>query len=71
MSLRVPRFQSASRSYIYVVVKLVAGLCRLSLAFHAACNGSPNVMRSNTGQQVYAGHVCWLETACDDSAEVV
>ena len=43
----------------------MAGLCRLSLAFHAACNGSPNV-RSNFGQQVYVGHVCWLETACDD-----
>ena len=53
-----------------MVAKLVAGLCRLSLAFHAACNGSPHVRRSNSGQQVYAGHV-WLETACGDSAAVV
>ena len=50
-----------------MIVELVADLCRLSLAFHAACNGSPNVMRSNSGQQVYAGHVCWLDTACDES----
>ena len=28
-----------------MVIELVAGLCRLSLAFHAACNGSPNVRR--------------------------
>ena len=32
-----------------------AGLCRLSLALHAACNMSPNVRRSNSGQ--HAGHV--------------
>ena len=41
-----------------MVVELVAGLCRLSLAFHASCNGSANVRRSNSGQQVYVGHVC-------------
>ena len=39
-----------------MVVPLVAGLCRLSLAFHAACNGSSNVRRSNSDQQVtFAG----------------
>ena len=38
----VPRFQSASTWYM--VVELVAGLCRLSLAFHAASNGSPNAV---------------------------
>ena len=39
-----------------MAVKLVAGLCRLSLAFDAACNGSPNVRRGNSGQQVtFAG----------------
>ena len=64
----VPRFQSASTWYM--VVELVAGLCRLSLALHAASNGSPNV-RSSSGQQVYAGHVCWLETACDNSTAFV
>ena len=42
------------------------GMSRLSLAFHAAGNGSTNVRRSNSGKQVYAGHVCGLETACDD-----
>ena len=54
-----------------MVVELVAGLCRLSLAFQAACNGSPNVRRGNSGQQVYAGHVCWHDTACDDPAALV
>ena len=54
-----------------MIVELLAGLCHLSLAFHAACNGSPNVRRSNSGQQMYAGHVCWLETACDDSTAFV
>ena len=34
-------------------------------------NGSPNVKRSNSGQQVYDRHVCWLETACDDSTAFV
>ena len=53
-----------------MVVKLMAGLCRLSLAFHAACN-SYDVRMSNSGQQVYAGPVYWLETSCDDSAAVV
>ena len=43
----------------------------VSLAFHAACNSSPDVRRSNSGQQVHAGHVCWLETACGDSAALV
>ena len=42
----------------YMIVQLMAELCRLSLVFHAYCNGSPNVRRSNSGQQVYAGHVC-------------
>ena len=55
----------------YMVVELVAGLCRLSVAFHAVCNSSPNVRRSHSGQQVYTGHACWLETACDDSTAVV
>ena len=36
----------------------LAGLCRLSLAFHGSCHGSANVRRSNSGQQVYAGHIC-------------
>ena len=40
-----------------MVVKLVAGMCRLSLAFHVACNNSPNVRRSNSGYQVYAGRL--------------
>ena len=39
-----------------MVVELVAGLCRLSLAFHAAGNGSPNLRRSHSGH--WAG-VCW------------
>ena len=52
-------------------VELVAGFCRLSLVFHAACKGSPNMRRSNSGQQVYTGHVCWPETACGDSTALV
>ena len=51
-----------------MIVKFVAGLCRRPLAHHVACNCSPNVRMINSGQHVYAGHVCWLETACDDSA---
>ena len=35
-----------------MIVQLMDELCRLSLAFHASCNGSPNARRSNSGQQV-------------------
>ena len=34
-------------------------------------NGSPNVKRSNSDQQVYARHVHCLETACADSTAFV
>ena len=38
-----------------MVVTLVAGLCHLSFALHAACNSSRNASRSNAGQPMYAG----------------
>ena len=41
----------------YMVVKLVAGLCHLSFALHAACNSSRNASRSNAGQLMYAGMI--------------
>ena len=40
-----------------MVVKLVAGLCHLSFALHAACNSSRNASRSNAGQLMYAGMI--------------
>ena len=36
-----------------MVIKLVAGLCRVSLALNDVCSSSPNVRRSKSG------HVCW------------
>ena len=38
-----------------MVVKLVASLCHLSFARHAACNRSRNASRSNAGQLMCAG----------------
>ena len=65
----LPRLQSAS-SWL-VMEQLVSGVCRLSCAFHAACNIPPDVRRSDTGQYVYAVQVRWFEAARDDSAAVV
>ena len=44
----LPRLQSAS-SWL-VMEKLVSGVCRLTCAFHVACNSPPDVRRSDTGQ---------------------
>ena len=40
-----------------MVVKLVAGLCHLSFALHAACNSSRNASRRYAGQLMYAGMI--------------
>ena len=42
------RLQSASNWL--VMEQLVSGVCRLSCAFHAACNSPPYVRMSDTGQ---------------------
>ena len=59
----LPRLQSAS-SWL-VMEQLVAGVCRLSGAFHATGNSPPDVKRGDTVQ------VRWFEAALDDSAAVV
>ena len=49
----------------------VSGVCRLSCAFHAACNSPPDVKMGDTDDYVYAVQVRWFDEARDDSAAVV